>query len=312
LKVYARQTGEDFPAWSEEIDITTPIITQVHQSEDLTKQLITVKPLSPVKPVVKTYGNSANRSKTNKAKPILLILLPTAILISITGLVVLIFWMRSTQIQILTQSKNLGSKIEEIDNKSNLENLKDIQKQLQAVLSNLDKAPNIPLPGSIYSEIAGEKQKINTQLESIKHNIDSLEKLLPQVKEAIQQFAAVNSRLDVGLSYRNYGEQVGNLKVTLDGFAQNPGAKEHPVYNDLSEAFVHYDTALNVWRNYINSDATHNFFRASSSYGNLLISEYQVETQNIVGQDYIYLPKALNKIWQKASEKVKLAQSKIN
>jgi hypothetical protein len=140
---------------------------------------------------------------------------------------------------------------------------------------------------------------------------ENLERIRPEARAAVEQFAAMNSRLDVGMSYRDYSSQVGELKVALDRFAQQPGAAKLPIYKILKNAFQEYNFALDVWRYYIESDESHSLFPASSEYGSALIQNYQVTTEDIFGQEYIYLNTALATVWGRANNYVKESQGQI-
>jgi|GEM_PF-1755652 len=173
---------------------------------------------------------------------------------------------------------------------------------------------SIPEGTSVYAEAKEKLTDFRSKSEKAVQKLEikeSLEKLRPDLKAAVEQFSAVNSRLDVGMNYRDYGAQVRELKVALDRLAQQPGATKLPVYNSLNDAFKDYDFALDVWRYYIESDETNHFFPAASSYGSRLVEEYKVETKDIVGSKYIYLNDALSKVWFKASQSVKEAQDQI-
>jgi len=311
VKLYGKEIGKESADWTQYIELKPYPDSAFPQSENLMNQKQSFQTGGSTKALTKVNSNKVNQEAASIKKPIILITSCVIITLVISSLLGLSFWLKSTQTQTLAKAQSLINSLGDTDNNLNLDILRDTEKQLQKVVTILDNAPNLPLPGSIYSKITDEKQKIHTRLEAVEHNIKTIEKLLPAAKEVLQEFAALNSRLDVGMSYREYGTKVSDLKVALDRFIQEPGAENHPIYKKLVDAFTHYNLALDVWRNYMESDENNSFLPASSSYGNILISEYQVETQNIVGSDYIYLKTALSKIWQKASENVKAAQSQL-
>lgn len=113
------------------------------------------------------------------------------------------------------------------------------------------------------------------------------------------------------MSYRDYGEQVRQVKVAIDKLARQPDASDYSSYKNLNAAFEQYDLAHNVWKYYIESDENHSFFPASTEYGSILINNYGVTRRDIIGTDYIYLDEALTAVWREASKHVKLAQEKL-
>jgi len=140
-----------------------------------------------------------------------------------------------------------------------------------------------------------------------------------KARALVDLFSALDSRLDVGMVYRDYGDRVGELKAALDRFARQPGAGSHGVYWHLKSAFVEYDIALGVWRYYITSEERHSFFSVSSPYGPLLIREYGVTPTDFgpprgpPGPEdlHIYLPDALSAIWSRAHKHVEAAQGAL-
>lgn len=161
------------------------------------------------------------------------------------------------------------------------------------------------------SEYTQNLQVVSQALEKQKI-ADLMKELRPEAQAVADQFSALNSTLDVGMNYRQYGNQVRELKVALDRLGRQPYAKQLPVYQTLEDAFKKYDLAYSVWNYYIESDHTHNFFPASSPYGNTLIYTYGVQTRDIVGRRYIYLDEALSAIWAYAQNDVNKAQGQLS
>lgn len=98
-------------------------------------------------------------------------------------------------------------------------------------------------------------------------------------QEVIDEFFAIDSRLDVGMNYQEYGNQVAELKVALDKFGRRPGAKNSPVYARLSSALTNYETALTTWKMCIKEySCSNDFIEASSKTGKFLLSTYKIPT----------------------------------
>lgn len=187
------------------------------------------------------------------------------------------------------------------------------QKWQQAI--NLLKG--IPNGTTVYEEASSRVATYPNNLSTVNANLnrqlaaEAFERLRPQIQSVVNQFSALDSKLDVGMNYRQYSNELRELKVSLDSLGRQSGARNLAVYKSLENAFRHYDVAKGVWQYYIESDETHNFFRASSPYGSLLISNYGVPTRDIVGTPYIYLDTALSKVWGYAHSQVVNAQNQI-
>ncbi len=129
----------------------------------------------------------------------------------------------------------------------------------------------------------------------------------PEIKEALKKFTALNSRLEVGLNFQDYANQVSDLKVILDQIPEE--TKANPVYLNLTLAFENYKLALSVWQSYLREYGRHGFFAASSEYGSLLTKDYKVRTTNIDRRQYIYLSDALSAVWGQASMHINNAKA---
>lgn len=312
VKVYGKRTGEEFPDWSQEIELEINTKSTVSKPERVQHKTSSVQPVVQTKPLKKTnvivYHQQNNQNKNHIRAIVSLSILILLISIS-TGL---LFWQRSVQMQTLIKAQTLLTKAINNDSVSDLTSLSDSRNQLEEVVKTLNKAPDFPLPGSMHTQLKLEEEKVIARLKLVVETIKVLEQIQPEAQLALDQFSALNSRLDVGMNYRRYSDHVSELKVALDRFAQQPGANKHPYYKSLEDAFKDYNFALDVWRYYVESDENHNFFPASSSYGSILITEYKVGTEDIIGEEYINLNRSLATVWSRASQHLKLAQGKFN
>lgn len=108
---------------------------------------------------------------------------------------------------------------------------------LQQVKAKWQEAINLleAIPESV-SVSAEAKEKLTTyrnNYTAISKKIETeegLEQLRPEAIAVVNQFAAIHSRLSVGMSYRDYASEVRDLKVAIDRFAQQPEASVHPIY----------------------------------------------------------------------------------
>ena len=187
------------------------------------------------------------------------------------------------------------------------------QKWQQAI--NLLKG--VPNGTTVYQDASGRISSYQGNLATINANLqkqiaaEAFERLRPQIQSVVDQFSATDSRLDVGMNYSQYSEDIRELKVALDQLGRQPGAKNLAVYKSLENAFNHYDVAQGVWQYYLSSNETHSFIRANGPYGSLLMYTYGVPTSDIMGTPYIYLNTALSKVWGYASLQVNSAQNQI-
>lgn len=151
-----------------------------------------------------------------------------------------------------------------------------------------------------------------------------------QVAEAaIDEFYALDSRLKVGLSFIEYGNQLPEVQLSLDRLERSAGL-ESKTYKELSLALEDYQRALTVWKycidNCVDNSKT---FEIWSIYGNgpvsgteqigpLLTETYKVPT-TITEHESLWndssgwektqyksvdLNTALTTIWTKAGERI--------
>lgn len=318
VKVYGRKQGSELPDWQQEFTLDT-------YNEPITSQVEVLKPAgTAIQPIAsqKISSSRSTREPFSKTKMALIVLpsLAVMILLSIGGW---LFWNRSAQETTLVKAQGLLSGVGEVETHSDLNALKtdqkqlqDNQKKLQDAIALLNSAPKLPVfnLNGLETERGKAQNQLSTvdqKLQTVDQQIKSLEQLLPVVRETVDRFSALSSGLKVGMNYRDYGQQVRELKVVLDRLERQSGATEHPAFKELSAAFEKYNFAYDVWQNYIESDATNNFFPTSSSYGAELMSEYGVTPRDIVGMSYIYLDDALSKVWDRATQHVKAAQKLV-
>lgn len=311
VKVHGRQVGNALPNWSEDfslssyvepviddggaIVVTSTVLPSRHQGQ--------LAKLAPRRvSIAKTKPNRRNMAWM----PIVAGGVAAIGLLSLGGLT---FWARAAQSGAIAQAQDLVEKVGQGENPRNIQALKTDQENLQKAVNLLDEAPQLPMLN--IGAFKTEANKAQTQLAELDKTIQTYEALMPEIRNTLDQFSAMDSALDVGMNYRDYGNETRELKVALDRLGRQPGAKEHLVFQDLEEAYDHYEFAYNVWNYYIESDESHKFFPASSSYGALLISEYQVTSHEIVGQSYVYLDTALSTVWSAASQKVEDAQASL-
>lgn len=311
VRVHGRQIGSDLPDWAEEFKLSTYLEPDVKESEAIVVASTIVNPVQ--KSQITTV--SPSRVAVVRSQPNNRLILWVSVIASSVVAVTLLslggftFWIRSTQNSAIAQVQDLIKDVGKAENPGDIQALKTDQENLQEAANLLAVAPKVPLFS--VAALSTEADNIQAQLSDANAGIEAYEALIPEIEDALDQVAAVNSALDVGMNYRDYGAEVRGLKVALDRLGRQPGAKEHVVYQDLDQAYKHYEFAYNVWNYYIESDESHRLFPASSTYGSLLVSNYNVSTTDILGRGYIHLSTALSKVWTAASQKVEDAQAKL-
>ncbi|HIK14765.1 MAG TPA: hypothetical protein IGS53_05660 [Leptolyngbyaceae cyanobacterium M33_DOE_097] len=68
---------------------------------------------------------------------------------------------------------------------------------------------------------------------------------------------SVAGRADVGISYEQYEKLVQGLDQQLKDFARHPHAKSHPLYNSLTQTMTDHETALRLWKTYLQYKQIH-------------------------------------------------------
>lgn len=313
VKLYGRKQGADFPAWSQEFSLKNYDEPATAHVEIVKSSNSAVQPLKQARTTIQNVSKITALSKAaqsiNKPKAIALGVGSVILLlcVSIGGMAT---WTRSAQSKALAQAAEFTKTIQPADSNLDINSLRSNQDRLEKAISILKNAPSFSLfnLGS-WQAALGNNQN---QLVAVQQSIEAYEKLLPVVREVVEQFSALDSSLEVGMNYRDYGAEVRNLKIALDRLARQPGATELPVYRELQTAFKEYNFAYDVWEFYFtNDDASHNFLPAYSSVGQALAAEYSVPTRDIVGTPYIYLNTALSTIWNKGEQHVQAAQAQV-
>ncbi|UBF24584.1 hypothetical protein K9N68_23275 [Kovacikia minuta CCNUW1] len=326
VKLYGRKKDSDFPDWQQEFILDTYVESKKVEP-DAGKLAIAKPQITVIQPISSPHSTQLSTSKlttqNNRGRLIVILSAATVFLLSSAGMGGWIFWTRSAQAKIVAQADELVGGIKLIEAHSNLDELKADQKQLQSNQKKLEDAiallSNVPkLPVLNLQTIEVKRSNAQTQLTSVEQSIQGveqqikhLEQLLPVLRDVTDKFSALASRLSVGMNYRDYGQQVRELKVVLDRLERQSGGSNHPAYKELADAFKEYNFAYDVWQYYIESDETHNFLSASSPYGETLIGEYGIDAHEIAGDRYIYLNSALSTIWGRAKKSIKSAQDAV-
>lgn len=331
VKLYGRKRGSEIPDWQQIFTLDTyiePVASQIVVQPKVTV-LQTTYPAKLAQSIVSKSNYPAKlaqpaASKFNKITLIIICSVGATLSLFLATFGWWCFSTRSAQASTLTKAQGLINGIGAVETHSTLttlqsdqKQLQDSQKKLQEAMALLDSAPKLPVfnlntiqveQGKIQTQLAGVEQS----LQDIDKTIKLLEQLIAESQEIVDEFSAIDSKLDVGMNYADYGQHIRDLKAALDRFGRKPGVKELPVYKALEAAFTEYSFAHDIWKFYIeDDDSSHNFFPASSAIGTTLTVKYGVLTTNIVGRNYIYLNTAISTVWEQAGRKVKNAQSEV-
>jgi len=140
--------------------------------------------------------------------------------------------------------------------------------------------------------------------------------------EVIDKFYALNSRVESGITYSAYSNEIGNLKVAFDRLGRKPRAKNFDAYKYLGAALINYQDAKSLWQLCIeDSDCTNKILDASSSSGSYLVRKYRIvtidkkpgatsDTKKYL-QNHIHLSEGLSQIWSVASGHITKATKKL-
>jgi len=141
-------------------------------------------------------------------------------------------------------------------------------------------------------------------------------------EEVIDKFYDLNSRVESGINYQNYTNEVSNLKVVFDRLGRKPQAKNFDTYKHLGAALMNYQDAKELWKICIeDSDCTHQIIDTSSPYANSLVNKYRIVTidkrpgatpdDRKYLRNHILLGEGLPKIWSVASGHITKAKEKL-
>jgi hypothetical protein len=128
-------------------------------------------------------------------------------------------------------------------------------------------------------------------------------------KEALQALEALQSVVNSGVSYRDYGTRKLDTRIIIDRFLNE--YKQNPAADAIKEAMTHYENAENIWQDYFSGTDNSNDFLPYSDVAiyEQFYPELKEQVKIIVDLHMIYLPTALSIIWNKASEAIDKTRS---
>jgi len=312
VRVHGRQEGSDLPSWVEEFAVETyqaPTTDALALAPDTIIVMATTTTAHPGMDRSKAQPTKLAVVKPKAAPWVALAAGGGALVVALAGLGGSIAWLRHSQAQVLSQAETLTQAVGQGETPGDIATLKADQDHLQQAITMLEETPTFPLVN--VAALASNLETFQGQLTQVEADIAAYEALLPKLQAVVDQFSALDSGLDVGMNYQDYGGEVRQLKAAIDRLGREPGIENHGIYTDLKEAYGHYEFSHRVWKYYIESDERYRFFPAASTYGRVLVDTYNVDTTDIVGRRKIYLNDALSAVWQAAGQQVQSAQSRL-
>jgi hypothetical protein len=128
-------------------------------------------------------------------------------------------------------------------------------------------------------------------------------------KDAVRALKKLQAKCTVGVSYRDYGNALGDTKFEVDLFLESKKARENiPLTQHVRKAMEYYEGAANIWNVSIIS-GDHYYVARSSTVRNI-IQQYPetseaIWTPNVA--EMFDFGKALSIMWGKASEELEKA-----
>lgn len=137
-------------------------------------------------------------------------------------------------------------------------------------------------------------------------------------KEAILALKKLDTRIETGISYKDYASVVADAKFPVKLFLESAEAKNEPqLAKSLSEILNLYDAAFSVWKwkyserkvqHYIYANEDAEIFKEIIR----VFSDAPVHYAEYTKQSYMDIDEVLSFIWQKASEELKVASDLLS
>ncbi len=175
----------------------------------------------------------------------------------------------------------------------------------------IDKASDLANKSDYTAAINAVNQVPSTAKEypdAQKKKAEFYRKLIPletrqAATSALQALQDFNARLDVGLSYHEYLEKLGDVNVAFKRFESSPDSPAHPISPNVLMALYYYSNAQSVWNCYIeDSERTKDILPESCASVVTAIEPTVSQSEGMV-----FLTDGLNVFWKKASAELKKA-----
>lgn len=138
-----------------------------------------------------------------------------------------------------------------------------------------------------------------------------------EAKEALNALQELKSRVGMGTNYLKYRDLVSDAKVELDQFNGSSQADKHEAYQNLQNAFKHYNNASRLWDcslQHVDSQYEPVEIKDCSFISEMKQTEqYEIDffrnVSSSVEDDAFYYIDAVDVMWKKAAQSVELAVS---
>ncbi len=134
-------------------------------------------------------------------------------------------------------------------------------------------------------------------------------------KEAVMALKKLQTKVETGISYRDYAPAIAEAKFPVKLFLESPAAKEElDLSNTLTNSLTHYDVANAVWGYKFSGSRMQDYIfrKFEPELYDSLVKNYNVGSNSAYDGPIIIIDLAVTKIWQKASEELATASNLLN
>lgn len=160
---------------------------------------------------------------------------------------------------------------------------------------------------------------------STKSSVTPTGALEEAAREALRALKKLEARVQVGISYRDYGPALGDAQFEVNQFLESPEAKEKSeLAESIASVLGHYQFANVVWRHKVSSGWGFFIFYENKNkdspdriLGELVLKTYPkaIEAKTTTsdkGQNVLNTDRVISIIWGKASTELKKATSLLS
>ncbi len=133
-------------------------------------------------------------------------------------------------------------------------------------------------------------------------------------KAALDELKKLQTRVEIGISYREYPQALAETKAAVDKFIDSNAAKALPEQTkDIQSALDNYLAAWNEWQYALLLCPSCDGFIFLKDYHTRIKERYpEVKTTTGLGGEYIALYDVLSAAWTRASNAILSAKNKLN
>lgn len=134
-------------------------------------------------------------------------------------------------------------------------------------------------------------------------------------KEAVMALKKLQTKVETGISYRDYASAIAEAKFPVKLFLESPASKDEPdLSTAMSNILAHYDVANAVWGYKFSGRRVQDYIfrKFDPELYDSLVKNYNVGSNSAYDGPIIIIDLAVTKIWQKASEELANASNLLN